>query len=348
MDLITHGVLGAAVALGLARKHEIKHAAAIGCLAAILPDADTLIQSAEDSLLRLEYHRQFTHSLIFLPIGSLLAALLFRLLLKQELSFLRIYLFTLAAYASALFLDTCTSYGTQLLWPFSGERVAWRIVSIVDPLVTIMLIMAVALSLAKRSSRSAAIGIALVVAYFSVGLMQRGIAEQQVYALAKQRGHDVARLEVKPTMANLLLWRSVYQSGDYYYVDAIRLGPVARTVYPGGAVKVFDVAEEFPSLQEGSVLFRDIRRFHEYSDGYVVRHPTRPSLLGDIRYAMLPNSLAPLWGIETGEAGPEQHARYEDVRDVNAKKVEIFLDMLAGSYAVDVALDSAGQLDSGL
>lgn len=340
MDLVTHGVLGATVALGLARKDEWGKAAAVGCLAAMLPDADTLIQSAEDSLLRLEFHRQFTHSLLFLPLGSLFASLIFWRLFRRELPFLRIYLFTIAAYASAVLLDSCTSYGTQLLWPFSTERIAWRIVAIVDPLVTMILLTAVVVALARQSRSPAAVGLLLVVGYFSFGLMQRGIAEQEAYALASQRGHEVIRLETKPTMGNLLLWRSVYQSGDYYYVDAIRVGAFENKIYSGGAVKAFDVGEEFPALAQDSVLYRDIQRFSAYSNGYVIRHPERPSLLGDVRYAMLPNSLAPLWGIETAGLDPAQHARYEDVRDVSAKKVEIFLDMVAGRHGVNVALDS--------
>lgn len=340
MDLITHGVLGAAAAMGLARKHELKAAAAVGCLAALLPDADTFIQSAEDSLLRLEYHRQFTHSLIFLPLGSLVGALLLWLMFRQKLSFLRIYLLALAAYASALLLDTCTSYGTQLFWPFSDERVAWRIVAIIDPLVTVTLIAAVGFAIARRSSMPAAVGLLLIGSYFSLGLMQRGLVEQEAYVLAGQRGHAIARLEVKPTIGNLLLWRSVYQSGNFYYVDAIRIGMFSKVkVYPGGAIKVYNVSEKLPERARDSVLQRDIQRFAVYSNGFIVRHPEQPSVLGDIRYAMLPNSLLPLWGIET-DVEPGRHARYRDIRHVNARKVDDFLEMLAGSYVVDVALQS--------
>lgn len=349
MDLITHGVLGAAVAVGLARKHELKVAATVGCVAAMLPDADTLIQSAEDSLLRLEYHRQFTHSLIFMPLGGLIGAVVLWLLFRQQAPFSRIYLFALAAYVSAPLLDSCTSYGTQLLWPFSDERIAWRIVAIIDPLVTVALIAALAFALAKGSRRPVAAGLLLIVGYFSLGLMQRGMVEQQAYALAAQRGHEVSRLEVKPTMGNLLLWRSVYQSGEFYYVDAIRISMFSEVkVYSGGAIKAFDPAAEAALAGGGdSVLFRDIQRFSSYSNGFVVRHPEQPSVIGDIRYAMLPNSLLPLWGIET-DVAPGQHAQYKDIRNVNAKKVDAFLEMLAGSYAVDVALEAGVRVHSDL
>ena len=34
-------------------------------------------------------------------------------------------------------LDAHTAYGTQLFWPFSDERFAWSIISIIDPLFTL-------------------------------------------------------------------------------------------------------------------------------------------------------------------------------------------------------------------
>ena len=40
-------------------------------------------------------------------------------------------------YATHGLLDSCTSYGTQLFWPFSDVRVAWDTMSIVDPLFTV-------------------------------------------------------------------------------------------------------------------------------------------------------------------------------------------------------------------
>ena len=39
------------------------------------PDLDVLFQSPTDPILFLEFHRQFTHSLVFIPIGALLVFL---------------------------------------------------------------------------------------------------------------------------------------------------------------------------------------------------------------------------------------------------------------------------------
>ena len=81
MDPISQGVLGASFAQAAAKnKEKIIAAAWFGALAGMAPDLDVVIQSPSDPLLFLEFHRQFTHALIFIPLGALLVALpLFKL-----------------------------------------------------------------------------------------------------------------------------------------------------------------------------------------------------------------------------------------------------------------------------
>jgi len=331
MDPLTHGMLGAVASQGFAKKRELGLAAIIGFAAAMLPDADTFIQSAEDSLLTLEYHRQFTHALIFIPIGALVASTVMWFVFRHRVPFVRLYIYAMLAYATAGLLDACTSYGTQLLWPFSTERIAWRIVAIIDPVVTFTLIAAVVLAVVRKSRAPAIIGLALVICYLLLGLMQRNQVEQTAYALAEQRGHLVEKIEVKPSMGNILLWRSVYLSDRNYYIDAIRIGLFSDIkIYPGGAVRAFDISETFLGLEESSVLYNDIQRFNTYSSGFLVLHPNLPTVIGDIRYAMLPNGLQPLWGIETDGKRPDKHAKYRDIRVVNEEVLNTFLGMLFG------------------
>ena len=75
MDPITQGTVGAAFAQSTARKNNILRIALIGFLAGLAPDLDVLIQSSDDPIIFLEYHRQFSHSLFFIPFGSLLVTL---------------------------------------------------------------------------------------------------------------------------------------------------------------------------------------------------------------------------------------------------------------------------------
>lgn len=120
---MTQGVLGAILPLSAARKEHLRTA---GLLCGLAPDLDVLVSSSTDPLLPLEYHRQFTHSLIFIPVGGLICALVLYLLFARHrsLSFGATYLYCTLGYATHALLDSCTTYGTLLLWPFSDMRVA--------------------------------------------------------------------------------------------------------------------------------------------------------------------------------------------------------------------------------
>src|SRR3990170_7760450 len=98
MDLLTHGLLGGTLAQSCSRKSETRAATTVGFLAALLADADALIRSSTDPLLTLEYHRQFTHSLIFIPFGALLASLILWSAFRafgRPIGYWRIYLYAL-------------------------------------------------------------------------------------------------------------------------------------------------------------------------------------------------------------------------------------------------------------
>ena len=57
MDILTQGVIGAALPLATRHKKQAATAAALGFLAGLAPDLDALIRSSEDSLMFLEFHR---------------------------------------------------------------------------------------------------------------------------------------------------------------------------------------------------------------------------------------------------------------------------------------------------
>ncbi len=335
MDILTHGLLGGTLAQACGRKNEIRTATVVGFFAAQLADADALIRSTTDPLLTLEYHRQFTHSLIFIPVGALLASLILWLALKlfrHPLAFRRVYLYALLGCATSGFLDACTSYGTHLLWPFAGERIAWSIIAIFDPLFFLILGVAMFVGLRWRKTLPARIGLLLAAAYLSVGWFQHQRAEEVMRATIMQRGHEAGRLTVKPTMGNLLLWRSIYRSGGNYHVDAVRIGlGESVRVYPGNMVRAFDSSRDLPALSPASVLYRDVRRFDFFSDGYLALHPEDPGLLGDVRYAMLPTATRPLWGIRLDTQHPEAHAQFETSRQMSRQEISRFFEMLEGA-----------------
>lgn len=331
MDLLTQGLLGATMAQSGAKNNETRIAAGIGFFAGLIADSDILIRSENDPLLNIEFHRHFTHSIFFVPLGALIAAVLVWPFLRKHLPFVRIYLFTFLGYCLSGVLDAFTSYGTHLLWPLSDKRLAFNIISVIDPLFTIILLAAVIVSFRKYTNTAARAGLLLAGVYLSFGWMQLQRVESLTMALAAERGHRIERMVVKPTLGNLVLWRSIYQTDGRLYVDAIRAGLFSDArIYSGDSVKLFDPARDMRDLPVTSVLAEDIRRFTLFSDGLVAIWPERPDVLIDVRYSNLPMTVSPLWGIEMDAAQPDQHAKYMLYRDASSETREKFMMLLMG------------------
>ncbi len=321
MDPLTQGVLGAALPLSTRGKSQTRAASAIGFLAGMAADLDVLIRSQSDGLLFLEYHRQFTHSLLFIPIGGLLVAALFFLVARRwfHVDFLRLWLFSSLGYATHGLLDAATSYGTQLLWPISDRRFSLSIISVVDPLFTLPLLVLVLVGVARKSGRWARLAMLWAAIYLGFGAYQHHAALSLAYGLAEDRGHSPIRVEVKPTFANLILWRSVYQTADQFYVDGVRPSFGAR-IFDGSSIAKLDVGTAFPWLDPASQQARDVERFTRFSNGFVAQARDGDARIVDVRYAFIPTEIAPLWSIRLDQsAPPSAHARYETHRE-NARE----------------------------
>jgi len=330
MDLITQGLLGAAVAQSGSKQAETKIATLIGFLAGMLADADVLIYSAQDSLLSIEYHRHFSHALLFIPVGALIAAVLLWPFMKKRLVFSRLYYYCFLGYLLSGTLDAFTSYGTYLYWPFSNERVAWHLISIIDPIFSGILILSIVVGFKLKAVKVARVGLLLCVSYLTISAWQLDRAETFVRQLATQRGHHIERLVVKPSLGNIILWRSTYVSNDTIYIDAVRVGWSKIKHYAGSHIARLHQDEIKKTFKDGSVLVKDIQRFNYFSDNYLAWHPTKNNVIGDMRYSLLPDSVEPLWGIEFDKQQGQEHVRFVTFRTNKKAERDRFFSMLKG------------------
>ncbi len=334
MDIVTQGLLGGVLAQSVADKNEKKLATFIGVFSGLLADADILIRSADDPLLNIEFHRHFSHSLFFIPIGAAIAAILLWPFVRRHLTTARLYLFCLLGYSLSGVLDACTSYGTHLFWPFTDERVAWRLISIVDPVFTLILLVTLVMGLRLKVKKVAYVGLSFSLAYLLLGYVQQQRAQSLANELIQSRNHLAVKQIVKPTMGNNLLWRSVYVHQDRIYVDAVRVSFFSdNLVFEGDSVQQLDLNSSFPNLATDSTLFNDILRFISFSDNYVAFDPTQEQVLADVRYSMLANSTKPLWGIVIDQSNPQQHANYKFFRNRDTAVRKTFINMLLGRCA---------------
>lgn len=338
MDPLSQAGFGASLsqsfATGRTRSGRSTQLAAltIGALSGMAPDLDILIRSEQDPLVFLEFHRQFTHALSFIPFGALICALIAYPFARRQLTFAQVYLFAFLGYATHGLLDACTSYGTQLLWPFSNMRISWSTVSIIDPLFTLPMVLLVVIAVWKKNARFARLAFLYAVIFLCLGLVQKQRAEDFSYQLAEQRGHRVERLHVKPSFGNRHIWKIIYEYDGRYYVDAVRL-LLDEELIKGTSIQKLDVKRDFPWLPPDSQQAKDIERFRWFSDDYLAVNPVDPNIIIDVRYSYIPNQIRMMWGIElekyyADHGMSDQHVRRVSDGTVTEETRRRFWEML--------------------
>ena len=332
MDPLTQASLGAAVAVAVSAPKNARMAFIVGGVAGAVPDLDVFIRSDSDPLLTLEYHRHFTHALIMAPMIGLCMAVLFKLLcVWSQLPFRAFALYGVLGALTHGLLDACTSYGTMLYWPFSDHRESWDLISVIDPLFTIPLALLTFFAFIRARPRFAQVALLWCALYFIFCGLQRSRAIQVAEDLAAERGHIVEHHSIRPSFGNTLLWRMIYRAEERYYVDAVRIAPNgASRIYPGQSVEVFSTETAARRIPAGSVLGRDIERFRFFSQGYLYLHPKDDQVVGDLRYALWPDSVVPLWGIRIDPARIDQHTEMLYFRDASESARDRLWKMICG------------------
>jgi inner membrane protein len=226
MDPLTHLTLGACAGELLLGKKFGKKAMLFGALAANLPDLDTvtgLFVPGDQALL---LHRGITHSLFFALLAGLLLAYLFSKWYPR-IGYGAFALFFCLEIGLHDLLDTCTSYGTGLLEPFSHKRFSFHFLFVVDPLFTISLLVATLVLLIRKTGdisrmKWAAGGISISLLYVGVALF------------CKSRLDPAANMTT-PAPFNCLLWYCIKRTNTGYYTgyqSVFDKGPVSYEFHP--------------------------------------------------------------------------------------------------------------------
>ncbi len=329
MDPVSQAAFGAIFAQTISNKKKILLGSIVGCFAGLAPDLDILIRSSSDPLLKLEYHRQFTHSLIFIPIGALIVTLFLRIFFKKHLTLSETYFFTFIGYATHGFLDACTSYGTQLLWPFSDERISWNYISVVDPFLSIPVILIIIFAILTKNKLISFFGVFYILSYLSFAAYQENRAEILGKSISNLRGHESKNLTVKPSLGNLFLWKTIYEDDGFYYVDAVRLFYQSEFC-KGTKIKKLDLSDSFLKLNKKSQQYRDIKRFNWFSQGYLGVAEDK-NIITDVRYSAVPNEVDGLWGIKIDVSkNDKEHVEWIVNRSNFKAKWKKFFGILSG------------------
>ena len=225
MDPLTQGLLGASCGQALYGRILGRKAIVWGAAIGMSPDVDVVL-NATGPMGEWLWHRGFTHSLWF---GPVLGPVLGWLLWRWKGGRLRDWMgLAVAALFTHPLLDLFTSYGTQLLAPFSRRRFALDAVGIIDPAYSLLLAgaLGVALWRGARSGaarRAAWLALGLSTTYLFLGLEVNRRAETLASDQLRAEGVQSPRVNAYPTLFQLPLRRVVARSGHEIRVGWVSL-----------------------------------------------------------------------------------------------------------------------------
>ena len=301
MDQVTQVALGAAAAQAVGTHALGRKAWIVGGVAALLPDLDMAFVPLADPLFPIELHRTFTHGLVMVPVLAALTTLLLWPFRPFRTRTLAVFLIAMVGALTHAPLDVLTSYGTMALWPFRRAWLGWDVVSIIDPVYTLILVVGVVLAAKRISPRPAWIALALSCLYLGLGVVQRDRAREAQAALAQARGHQIEHGRVIPSLGGPLVWRSLYVAGGRIHADAIKLAPFAPpTVQEAGSATVFTAADVPATIPDRAHVVEVFERYRTFADGFIARTPGDEEVVGDMRYT-LAYGFDPVWGMKLVE-----------------------------------------------
>jgi inner membrane protein len=287
MDSITHVCLGACVGEVLLAKKLGKKALLWGALAQNLPDIDTFAAFFVSPDKDLVIHRSITHSLFFaLIVGLLLAILAKKTHRKTYLPFAGLAFFFIFQLALHDLLDTCNSYGTGLLEPFSHARFSVNVLYVADPFFTLSLFIAAIYLFVKHGAEKnrrkwAFVSISVSVCYLCFAGINKVIINKRVTsAFALQQIHPLGYLTT-PAPFNSMLWY-IAAAGDSSYYTAYAsvwdntkqpivfgehlksYGLLNKSVNPGVLDDLIEFAGNYYTItKSNNILYFNILRFEQ-------------------------------------------------------------------------------------
>lgn len=223
MDPVTHITSGLIAAQAVRPRFPAgRWLLVFGAAVAWLPDIDNLASSlGSEAYIRL--HRGFTHSFVGAAILALVCAALVRWR-KKDVPFGPLLLFALGLVGLHLFLDVITTYGTQLLLPFSDARLGLPAVYIVDPFFTGSLLVVLLLSflIPRQRAMYALFGLVWIVLYPLTDLgLQHAVAE--AYQAKLTAAGVRATVAVQPDALAPVHWKVVVDDGTTYRMAGVDL-----------------------------------------------------------------------------------------------------------------------------
>jgi len=223
MDSITHALTGAVIAKSFDDKKIGNWGFIEGIAMGYFPDADFVLGLFNPQFY-IQYHRDFTHSLILIPFYAIISSWLFMKISRRN-HFWSFYKIALTALLSHVILDLFTSFGTMIFSPFSEKRFSWDLLFIIDLIFSGIILLAFILSIffkerSKWICRGSIISISLYVLFCFI---QHGKAIEAGDAFSKNLKEDVIQIASLPQPLSPFRWANYIETKEKVYLGFIDL-----------------------------------------------------------------------------------------------------------------------------
>ncbi len=227
MDTLTHALSGALLARATAGIEKpalpIGRRVAVGTLVAAFPDID-VVASWISPLSYLYHHRGITHSLVMLPLWTILLASIFALIWRHGpgwKTYVPVVALSLMVHIAG---DWITGFGTMIFAPLSDYRHGLGTTFIIDLWFSGIIVAGLALSLLWRRSRVPAVaGLAVLAGYV---VMQYALLQQAIdfgAQHARAAGIEHARVTAIPRPVSPFNWTVMVENAETYHYAHINL-----------------------------------------------------------------------------------------------------------------------------
>ena len=245
MDSITHTLTGAVIARAIDDKRIGNWGTIAGLAMGFFPDSDFVL-GLFNRHFYLQYHRDFTHSLLLIPFYALFFSWLFVKISKRH-HFWRFYKICLPVLLSHVILDLLTSYGTMIFSPFWEHRFTWDLIFIIDLVFSGIIFIPLLVSTfwkkkAQWICRGSLMGLTLYILFCWV---QHHRAIEVTKVFAKNLNEEVIQEAALPQPVSPFRWASYVETKDKVYQGFVNL-LVKEPASP--ALKKTEPRSDFSSL----------------------------------------------------------------------------------------------------
>lgn len=286
MDSLTQIVLGAAVGEAVLGKKVGNKALLYGAIAGTIPDLDVLANYFTDTITATEFHRGFSHSILFcILMAPILGWAVNTLERKKDVGWRGWTILFFLGFLTHTLLDAFTTWGTQLFWPFD-LRVAFNSIFVIDPLYTLPFLICLLLVLFKKRGSKLrwklnTLGIALSSGYLVLALGLKWRMHHEFKAALERQNIEYNEISTRPAPMNIVLWNANIDTADSYLIADYSL---------------FDTSEisfsRYPKNRQASSFIAkkpNVQRLIAISQGwYLLQRQNDQWFFNDLRFGRMP------------------------------------------------------------